>query len=126
MIIGLGIDLTELQRIKHIYEKYESHFLKKFLTESEISLIPINAIPFLAGRFAAKEAAVKALGIGFSEGISPKHIEITNNPLGKPQIRFMENAQKKAISMGVEKIHLSITHERQCACAIVILENVHD
>ena len=69
MIIGLGLDVTELPRIARMYEKYGDIFLRKLLTPNEQTRVPSAPVPFLAGRFAAKEAAVKALGSGFSGGI---------------------------------------------------------
>lgn len=122
MIIGIGIDLTELLRIKKIYEKYGNTFLNKFLTEQEISFMPLNPVAYLAGRFAAKEAAVKALGTGYSNGISPRQIIIEKNMAGQPYMQFIGNAKVWSQNMGVSKVHLSITHEHHCACAVVILE----
>ena len=76
----------------------------------------------LAGRWAAKEAAVKALGCGFSLGIGPRHIEILPTPTGKPELRFTGPALERARQLGVRHIHVSITHERTTAAAVVVLE----
>ena len=77
---------------------------------------------FVAGRWAAKEAAVKALGCGFSLGIGPRHIEILPTPTGKPELRFTGPALERARQLGVRHIHVSITHERTTAAAVVVLE----
>lgn len=76
----------------------------------------------MAGRWAAKEAAVKALGCGFSLGIGPRHIEILPTPAGKPELRFTGPALERARHLGVRHIHVSITHERTTAAAVVVLE----
>ena len=79
--------------------------------------------PFLAGRFAAKEAAVKALGSGFSGGIGLQHIEILPSAAGKPLLHFHGPAAALAIRLEVEQQHVTITHDRHVAAAVVILES---
>lgn len=123
MILGTGIDLADLGRIERVYKKYGMRFVSKFLTALEIQNMPDNFLPYLAGRFAAKEAAVKALGTGFADGITATQIETVNAPCGKPDLRFLDKAREKALRLGVRRAHLSISHERSCAAAIVILED---
>lgn len=122
MIIGLGIDLTELKRIKFAYDKFGNRFMRKILTPHEMIALSGNIIPWLAGRFAAKEACLKALGTGLANGITFLDIEVINNQLGLPQIHLHNNAEQFANLSGVTNIILSITHERIAACAVVIME----
>lgn len=122
MIVGLGIDIADTTRISKIVDKFGDNFLKKIMTDEEIALVPQKSIAHVAGRFAAKEAAVKALGTGFSQGIVPSNIVIGNNELGQPTIHFTGKAMERARCMGATSFHLSISHEKKAAVAIVILE----
>ncbi len=123
MIVGLGIDITELDRIKSSLEKFGERFMNTFLTEKEIKLVPkVNNIQHLAARFAAKEAAVKALGTGFAEGITFKSMEIFNLKSGGPELKFNGKGLERSLELGVESILISITHGRDTAAAVVILE----
>lgn len=122
MITGIGIDITDINRITRIYEKFGSHFLSKILTTKELSDLKRNPILYAAGRWAAKEAGVKALGIGFNSGISFKDIEISNLPNGKPQIHFSNRILNSAEIPQIKKAFVSISHERTHAIAMVLLE----
>ena len=123
MIIGLGLDVTELPRIARMYEKYGDSFLRKLLTPNEQAYMPASPVSFLAGRFAAKEAAVKALGCGFSGGIALGQIEILPNAAGQPLLHFLGPAAALAIRLEVAQQHVTITHDRHVAAATVILES---
>ena len=122
MIIGVGTDITELARIKASYDRFGERFLQKILTPDELKLVPENPIAYISGRFAAKEAAVKALGTGFNEGISPLHIEVLRGPAGQPQLRLHGPALARAKTMGMRAAHISISHDRNAAVAVVVLE----
>lgn len=123
MIVGLGIDLTELERIRAAHARFGRRFLEKFLAPGELAVLPGEPRPsLLAGRFAAKEAAVKALGTGFSGGIGPCEIEVTAAPSGAPGLVFHGKARQRAEQLGARKAHLSISHERSHAVAVVVLE----
>lgn len=122
MIVGLGIDNVDIKRIEKIYARFGIKFAQKILGSNELNL-PATITPyFLGGRFAAKEAAVKALGTGFTNGISPMDIEILNDPLGAPQLIFYRKALDRAHSLRAIHYHISISHENSIATAIVILE----
>lgn len=124
MIVGLGIDITELDRIKRSLEKFGERFTEKILTSTEHELMPPqNPVPYVAARFAAKEAAVKALGTGFAEGVTFKCVEITRHESGAPQLNFHGKALERSREMGVKGVHISITHGRDNAAAVVVLEN---
>jgi holo-[acyl-carrier protein] synthase len=122
MIIGVGIDIAELDRIARSFERFGEKFSARILTPAEMALVPVNAVPFLASRFAAKEAAVKALGTGFSQGISFQDIEVRSDALGKPSVVFHGAAQQRAKELRVAGAHLSLSHGRDSAVAVVILE----
>ena len=123
MIIGLGLDVTELPRIARMYEKYGDIFLRKLLTPNEQTHVPSAPVPFLPGRFAAKEAAVKALGTGFAQGVGMHDVEILSLASGRPELFLHGEAAAKARAMTVQKTHVSISHERDMAGAVVILES---
>ena len=122
MIIGVGIDIAELDRIARSLERFGEKFGARILTPGEAALLPANAVPFLASRFAAKEAAVKALGTGFRQGITFQDIEVRSDELGKPTVVFHGAAQQRALELKVSGVHLSLSHGRDSAVAVVILE----
>ncbi len=126
MIIGVGTDIIEIRRIKEAVEKNEK-FLTRFFTEREIEYFrKRNFRPeFTAGRFAAKEAVVKALGTGF-RGFAFKDIEVVNNELGKPEVVLYGRAESTArTAAGPDfRIHLSISHSQQNATAFAVLETI--
>ena len=125
MILGTGFDLTALPRIKALLEKHEERFLARILTEDELAALPAEAarrISYAAGRWAAKEAAVKALGSGFSAGIGFHDVEVITLEGGRPELRLHGLAAELARDKGVTALHVSISHERDMAGAMVILE----
>lgn len=122
MIIGLGLDIVETERIRRLYERFGQRFPGRILAPGELALMPANAVPYIASRFAAKEAAVKALGTGFARGIVPQQIETVRDLLGKPALLLHGEARRRADTLGVSVCHVSLTHERNYAAAVVILE----
>jgi holo-[acyl-carrier protein] synthase len=123
MIKGLGLDLAELNRIRTLWDKYGQKFAQKILTDQELEQLPKkNPVPRLAALFAGKEAAVKALGTGFADGVHFKCIEILHAQNGKPEIFFLDRGLEKCTAMGVTSTHISLTHSRDTAAATVILE----
>ena len=122
MIIGVGIDIAELDRVARSYERFGVRFCSRILVPAELAVMPSNAVPFLASRFAAKEAAVKALGTGFSQGVTFQDIEVRSDSLGKPAILFHNQALERCRALGVRQSHLSLSHGRDSAVAVVILE----
>ena len=109
MEILQGIDLLEVKRIKKIYLNYQNKFLKKIFTDSEIKKIKKNQKVYykIAGKFSAKEAVVKAIGTGFSDGIKIKDIEIINLKNGKPIINLYGKAKKKMENIESSSISIS-------------------
>lgn len=122
MIVGLGTDIVSLKRIAVIYDRFGLRFLQKFLTDDEISAMPASPIAYLSGRFAAKEACSKALGTGFANGIGPCQMEVMTAASGAPKLVLYGAAKVRATALGVERLHISISHEREMAVATVILE----
>ena len=125
MIVGTGFDLTSLPRIRSSMERFGEHFLHRVLTPEERSSMPSSGpacIAYVAGRFAAKEAAVKALGTGFAQGVGLQDVEILSLPSGRPELRLHGTALTIAQSLGARTWHVSISHERDMAGAMVILE----
>jgi holo-[acyl-carrier protein] synthase len=125
MIIGIGVDIIEIQRIKEAVEK-NSAFIEKVFAENEIDYLKSRNFraEYVAGRFAAKEAIAKALGTGFRE-FSFEDIEIDRNTMGKPLVILKGKAKKiaKKLCNGDYKMHLSISHSKEAAIAYAVLEN---
>jgi holo-[acyl-carrier protein] synthase len=121
-ILGMGIDATDIPRIASALERYGERFLRRVFTEGEIAYCTRrrNPAPHLAGRFAAKEAAMKALGTGHSRGVLWKDIEVFRAG-GPPQLRLHAGAAARAERMGVRSSLLTITHSDALAMAQVLL-----
>jgi len=124
MIIGLGIDICRIDRVKEFLERYGDRFTRRCFTPTEIahcSRYANNAEQY-AGRIAVKEAASKALGTGWRQGVHWKNFEISHEPSGKPFVRVHGKAAELAAQMGVTNINVSITHDGGVAAAVVIFE----
>ena len=123
-IIGLGFDATDIPRVADLYARYGERFLRRVFTEGEIAYCKRrrDPVPSLAGRFAAKEAAMKALGTGHSRGVIWTSIEVVRGAGGPPQLRLHGAAAARAERMGVEKSLLTITHSETLAMAQVLLQ----
>ena len=121
-IIGLGFDATDIPRVRETYARYGERFLRRVFTEGEIAYCTRrrDPVPHLAGRFAAKEATMKALGTGHSRGVLWKDIEVVRAG-GPPQLRLHGGAARRAEQMKVVKSLLTITHAETLAMAQVLL-----
>lgn len=122
MIVGLGLDVVELSRITRLLDRFGASFTRKILTPAECAGLPLHPAAYVAARFAAKEAAVKALGTGFSQGIGLQHIEVQKLPSGQPTLLLSGPAAAFCAALGATRVHLSLTHGRDTAAAVVILE----
>ncbi|MDK2822722.1 MAG: holo-[acyl-carrier protein] synthase [Clostridia bacterium] len=122
MIIGIGTDIIEIGRIKKAIQT-RPKMVERIFTRAELDYCQGtgNLFASLAARFAAKEAVVKALGTGFRD-YKWQDIEIINNHLGKPSVEMHGKAREKAQELRVANIHISISHCREYAVAMVILE----
>jgi len=125
MIVGMGIDVAEVSRIREVMESQKERFLHRVYTQNEIAYCEQfkNKYERYAGRFAAKEAAMKALGTGWSRGVRWVDVEIVRQRGGRPTISLKGEAKKIADAMGVKNIALSITHTADQAIAHVIFES---
>ena len=126
MIIGNGIDIVDIRRIKKTIDKYKLRFKKKCFHSSEINKSEkrLKSVESYAKRYAAKEACAKALGTGLARGVFWKDIEIQNNKYGKPQIKLHNNALrflKKLIKKTDCSIEVSLSDEKNYAIASVII-----
>ena len=123
MVYSTGIDLVEIIRIKNIFDRFGDRFLNRYYSPDEIKIIrsrKAGQIPTLAGKFAAKEAVMTALGSFFDGGVRLRDIEILNSPAGVPYIRM---ARPIADKMGGKKIDISVTHEKKFAVAMAIISD---
>lgn len=122
MIAGIGVDLVEMEKFE---ENIQSDaFLRRVFTAAEIAecRLMANAAEHFAGKFAAKEACMKALGHGIRQEVWFTQIEVLRDTRGAPYVQINGQAERVAGGMGVTKIHVSITHTRDTAAAVVILE----
>ena len=125
MIVGTGVDLAEVPRIRAAIERHGPRFIERIYTSLEIDYVERKANRFerYAARFAAKEAGMKALGTGWKGGISWQDFEVANLPSGRPTLRLHGGASRAAQQLGVRQISLSLTHTAELAMAHVILED---
>ena len=125
MIVGLGVDIVEVGRIEAAIRRHGDAFLRRVFTAAEIAYCERhrNKTERYAGRFAAKEAAMKALGTGWRKGVRWLDIEVARNSSGKPSILLSGRTREIAGQLGVKHISLSITHSGNTALAEVIFED---
>jgi holo-[acyl-carrier protein] synthase len=124
MIHGIGTDLVEVSRIERILKEWGDRFLDKVYAHDEIEYCKNKAFPAIhfAARFAAKESFLKSLGIGLGMGVGLREIEVSNNALGSPVLKMNEKVASILENLGVNVIHVSMTHTREYAHALVVLE----
>jgi len=125
MIVGTGIDIAEVPRIAASIERFGNRFLQRIFTEGEIRYCEskANRVERYAARFAAKEAAMKAIGTGWNHGVAWRDIEVCREPGGRPTLTFHGKAAEFAAKLGVSHVALSLTHTAEHAIAQVILES---
>lgn len=125
MIVGTGVDLAEVGRIREAIEQYGARFVERVFTPAEVAYVERKANRYerYAARFAAKEAGMKAIGTGWRRGVKWQDFEVTNMRSGKPALCLHGEAAAIAERLGVKSVSLSITHTAETAMAIVILES---
>jgi holo-[acyl-carrier protein] synthase len=125
MIVGSGIDIAEVPRIRAAIERFSDRFLQRIFTAGEIRYCDskANRVERYAARFAAKEAAMKALGTGWNHGVRWRDCEVVRMPGGRPTMTFHGKAGEFAARLGVRNAALSLSHTSEQAIAQVILEN---
>lgn len=122
---GIGVDVLNVARMTEIVARRGDAFLKRVFTPDEIAycLRHKNPAPSLSARFAAKEAVIKALGVGWQPGMRWTDIEVVRAPNGKPSLALHGATGEIARTQGIRHMHLSLTHESDRAIAFVILED---
>ena len=125
MIVGTGIDIVEVARIAAAVERFGERFLNRVFTTSEIRYCRSkqNSMERFAARFAAKEAAFKAIGTGWRHGVTWQDVEVGREPGGRPTLCYSGKAAEFAAKLGVRRVSLSLSHTTEQAIAHVILED---
>ena len=125
MIVGTGVDIAEVPRIAAAIERFGDRFVRRIFTDNEIRYCEskANKAERFAARFAAKEAALKAIGTGWRGGINWRDVEVTREPSGRPTLVFHGVAAEIAVKLGMRRAHLSLSHTADNAIAHVILED---
>jgi len=125
MVVGIGTDIIEIQRIERSVARFGDAFLQRVFTPGEMAYCQAkkNFGESFAARFAAKEAGAKALGTGISRGVSWREFEVTRRPGQRPELHLTGRAKEIADSLGVRRLSLSLTHSRDVAMAVVIAED---
>ena len=124
MIKGIGIDSIALGRIARVHAEYGEKFLARILTAGEREYVSrwADPVPRIAGRFAAKEACMKALGTGWGGGIGWQDIEVRRRVAGQPFVHLSGRARDRLAELGATMAHCTITHTDEHAMAVVIIE----
>lgn len=124
MISGIGVDLVEIDRLQKILDRWGEKFVQKIFADEEISYCREHVLPAIhfAARFAAKEACMKAFGIGLGMGVGLKEIWVSRSDKGVPFLIFADQARMVMEKQEIKAAHLSLTHTRRHAMAMVVLE----
>ncbi len=124
MVLGVGTDMIEIERVEESIERYGERFLARVFTPEEIAYCQQkrNSAESFAARFAAKEAGAKALGTGISRGVSWKEIEVRRVMGERPTLHWSGRAAERAEAMGIHSVELSLTHSRTVAMAMVMVQ----
>jgi holo-[acyl-carrier protein] synthase len=125
MVLGLGTDLIEIERIQVSMDRFGERFLERIFTAGEIAycMRKRQSAESFAARFAAKEAGAKALGTGISRGVSWKEIEVRREIGQRPTLHFSGRAGELAKAMGVRRVQLTLSHSRTVAIAVAVVED---
>lgn len=123
MIYGVGTDIVELVRIQETYNRFGEHFVRRLLMDEERALFEKNKWPvrFLAMRFAAKEATVKAMGTGFAHGVWIRDVGIVNSPWGRPEIIWSERGRRRCDELGIGGGHVSLSDDAGLILAFAVV-----
>jgi holo-[acyl-carrier protein] synthase len=124
MIIGTGVDIVEIVRLRNVIERLKDRFIARVFTPGEQQFCQVHRdpAPHFAARFAAKEALFKALGTGWAKGVTWLDVEVKRERQDAPVILLHGEAQRLSASLGAHRVHLSLSHSDQWAVAMVILE----
>ncbi|NJD62398.1 MAG: holo-[acyl-carrier-protein] synthase [Deltaproteobacteria bacterium] len=124
MIVGIGVDIVDIGRVNAMLSRYRDRFLARVFTDAEnrYAQRSVKTAERLAGRFAVKEAVLKAFGTGKSHGILWKDVETVPGAMGKPKVNLYGNADKYMKKLNANRVHVSITHDGGKAMAFVVIE----
>jgi holo-[acyl-carrier protein] synthase len=124
MIFGIGVDVLEAARIKKVYDKFGEHFVERLLLPAERAQLARTRRTerFLAMRFAAKEAIVKAMGTGFAHGIWIRDVGVVQNAWGRPEVVYSARGEKVRQKLGIGAGHVTLTDEAGLIVAVAVLE----
>lgn len=127
MIYGVGTDIVELSRIQETYNRFGDHFVNRLLMDEERVLFEKNKWPvrFLAMRFAAKEATVKAMGTGFAHGVWIRDVGIINSAWGRPEIIWSKRGQRVCADLGIGQGHVSLSDDAGLILAFALVMQAH-
>ena len=125
MIFGVGTDICELVRVQQTYDRFGEHFVRRLLMDEERALFNPDKRParFLAMRFAAKEATVKAMGTGFAHGMWIRDVGVVNNDWGRPEIIFSDRGKAMCEKLGIGDAHVSLSDDAGLIVAFAVVMN---
>ncbi|HIE70581.1 MAG TPA: holo-ACP synthase [Planctomycetes bacterium] len=125
MIVAIGVDAVEIERIRGLYARSGDRFVQRVFTDDEAAYCKTRSHPAesLAARFAAKEAVMKCLGTGWAEGLAFRQIEVQRLPSGDTRLVVTGTALTRANELGIQRWHVSLTHTKVTATAFVIAES---
>jgi len=123
-IVGVGLDLVEVERIVKLIEDHADRFVTRCFTAAEVAYCQprANAAESYAGRFAVKEAVMKVLGTGWGQGVGFRDIEVVRRPSGAVEVALHGGAAEHARRLGIERVHVSITHVKGMAAAVAVAQ----
>jgi holo-[acyl-carrier protein] synthase len=124
MIVGIGVDVVEIPRLRKTFERHGDRFVRRVFTqaEQEYCRAHADAIPHYAARFAAKEALFKALGTGWARGVTWLDVEVRREAQAAPELGLKGEAEKLSKSLGMRSIHVTLSHSDAVAIAFVVLD----
>ena len=124
MIVGIGVDIVEIPRFGEVIQRQSDRFIRRVFTRAEQDYCRAHRdpVPHYAARFAAKEALFKALGTGWAGGVSWLDVDVRRDGRGAPYLVLQGEADKISRSLGAARVHLSLSHSRDSAVAVVVLD----
>jgi len=124
MVLGIGVDIVEIERVRALLERHGDRFVDRVLSPGEKAYCSRRAdpAPSIASRFAAKEAVLKALGIGWSGGVRWQDVEVVRGEVGPPRVELHGRAARVAENLGVRSTHITLSHDGGAAVAVAVLE----